>query len=395
MKKLINLGVKPTYHPWEIFFVRKLNLIVFIGTFNVFLSFCIFPFFNLPEFQYDFLAMILIAPFIYWANHIGNYILAMYIFYLSGAWLMFQLSVKMGIDSYIILFYFPLILSQIHLLGRRETFKHLFILLSIYVVSIICIGLAYLYRYNEIQFAPEVYERMRIFILVLSMTTSIGFFGIVTHESINQEELIKKMLKEKEVLLAEVYHRVKNNMSIVTSLLNLKKNTADSNEVKEALESCRSRVYSMSLVHEKFFSQNSLTGIDFTHYAKDLIEAVTNSFGGNRDVEVHIEADDIYLDVSQAIPCGLILNETLTNSFKHAIPTNGKLILKITLINHGEAAEIIISDNGQGFDPKKISDKGSMGIELMHSLCEQLDAICQYTSENGSTVSIKFDIIKT
>ncbi|MBK9192011.1 MAG: sensor histidine kinase [Crocinitomicaceae bacterium] len=231
--------------------------------------------------------------------------------------------------------------------------------------------------------------------MVLAMTTSIGFFGIVTHESINQEELIRRMLKEKEVLLAEVYHRVKNNMSIVTSLLNLKKNTADSPEVKEALESCRSRVYSMSLVHEKFFSQNSLTGIDFTHYAKDLIEAVTNSFGGNRDVEVQIEADDIYLDISQAIPCGLILNETLTNSFKHAVPLNGKLILKIILINHGDAAEIIISDNGQGFDPQKISDKGSMGIELTHSLCEQLDAICRYKNENGSTISIKFDILKT
>lgn len=241
----------------------------------------------------------------------------------------------------------------------------------------------------------EVYQYLRIFNMILALTTSVGFFAIVTHEGINQEELIKRMLKEKEVLLAEVYHRVKNNMSIVTSLLNLKKNTADSPEVKDALESCRSRVYSMSLVHEKFFSQNSLTGIDFTHYAKDLIEAVTNSFGGNRDVEVHIEADDIYLDISQAIPCGLILNETLTNSFKHAIPVNGKLILKVTLINHGESAEIIISDNGQGFDPNKISDKGSMGIELMHSLCEQLDAVCQHTNENGSTISIKFDILKT
>lgn len=361
----------------------------------MFLSFCTFPFFNLPEFQYDFLVMILIAPFIYWANHRGNYILAMYIFYISGAWLMFQLSVKMGIDSYIVLFYFPLILSQIHLLGRRETFKHLFILLAVYILSVVCVGLAYFYRYNEIHFLPEVYDKLRIFIMVLSMATSIGFFGIVTHESINQEELIKRMLKEKEVLLAEVYHRVKNNMSIVTSLLNLKKNTADSLEVKEALESCRSRVYSMSLVHEKFFAQNSVTGIDFTHYAKDLIEAVTNSFGGNRDVAVEIEADEIYLDISQAIPCGLILNETLTNSFKHAEPLTGKLILKITLINHGEAAEIIISDNGQGFDAKQINESGSMGIDLIHSLCEQLDAKYQYKNENGSTISIRFDIKKT
>lgn len=245
-----------------------------------------------------------------------------------------------------------------------------------------------------LDFDAETFKVLRIFVLVLCMTTSFAFFGIITYETIKQEELIKKMLREKEILLAEVYHRVKNNMSIVTSLLNLKKNNSDSDEVKDALEACRSRVYSMSLVHEKFFSQKSLTGIDFTQYVKDLILAVTNSFGGNNEIEAEIEADDLFLDVTQAIPCGLILNELLTNSFKHANPQTRRLKIKLELKNVDEHAVIKISDNGTGFDPEKSARQGSMGMELIQSLCEQLDAKCRYKNDAGSHFTIMFVIKK-
>lgn len=361
-----------------------------IGGFNVIFSLLLFPLIGIDDLQLIFAMMAGVTPFVFLANYFLNYIAAAYFFYVPGSILMYFLTTKMGIDSYVILFYFPLVISIVHLMGRKETFKHMIILLLTYLICIIAVAYNFATDTSSSPYSADSFKTMRIVVMVLGMVTSFAFFAVITYESVRQEKLIKNMLREKEVLLAEVYHRVKNNMSIVTSLLNLKKNNSDSQEAKEALEACRSRVYSMSLVHEKFFSQNNLTGIDFTQYAKELIEAVTHSFGGSQEILVEIKADELFLNVTQAIPCGLILNELLTNSFKHAHPENPPLKIRITLRNQNNLAEIKISDNGIGFDPVQKIKQGSMGLDLIHSLCDQLDAKCHYENNNGSHFSIRF-----
>jgi two-component sensor histidine kinase len=130
--------------------------------------------------------------------------------------------------------------------------------------------------------------------------------------------------------------------------------------------------------------------LTFTQYAKELIDAVTNSFGESNEIEVEIIAEELYLNITQAIPCGLILNELITNSFKHAQPTEPTLKLRIELLNQNNLAEIKISDNGIGFDPQQKIRQGSMGLDLIHSLCDQLDAKCSYENKNGSHFSIRF-----
>ncbi len=390
MQKLINFGIKPNYEPWEISFTRNMNLTALIGGFNVTFTYFLFPFIGITNLQPVLALMVALIPVVFLAGYFFNYIAAAYCFYIPGALLMYFMTTKMGIESYVILFYFPLVISIVHLMGRKETFKHMIILLTAYVICIFAVAYYFTVNTTPTIYAEEAFKTMRLIMLVLGMITSFSFFAVITYESVRQEKLIKNMLREKEVLLAEVYHRVKNNMSIVTSLLNLKKNSSDSQEAREALEACRSRVYSMSLVHEKFFSQNSITGIDFTQYAKELIDAVTNSFGGDTEIQVEIEADDLYLNVTQAIPCGLILNELLTNSFKHAQPENGSLKIRIELLNQNNRTEIRISDNGVGFDPLQKIRQGSMGLDLIHSLCDQLDAKCNYENKNGSHFSIRF-----
>lgn len=390
MQKLINFGVKPNYEPWEISFTRNMNLTALIGGFNVTFSYFLFPYIGITNLQTTLALMVALIPVVFLAGYFFNYIAAAYCFYIPGAVLMYYMTTKMGIESYVILFYFPLVISIIHLMGRKETIRHMVILLTAYVLCVLAVGYYFTMNTAPSPYAEDSFKTMRLVMLVLGMLTSFGFFAVITFESVRQEKLIKNMLREKEVLLAEVYHRVKNNMSIVTSLLNLKKNNSDSQEAKEALEACRSRVYSMSLVHEKFFSQNNLTGIDFTQYAKELIDAVTNSFGGSNVIEVEIEADELYLNVTQAIPCGLILNELLTNSFKHAQPENDILKIRIELRNQNNRAEIRISDNGIGFDPRQKIKQGSMGLDLIHSLCDQLDAKCDYEKKMGSHFSIRF-----
>ncbi|MBI3135359.1 MAG: sensor histidine kinase [Bacteroidetes bacterium] len=390
MKSFINFGIRPEYEPWEVFLVRKINVISLIGGFNVGLSALLLPLLGIHQFQAEMLTMVCITPLVFLLNRYAGYTAAAYAVYVPGAILMYFLTVKMGIESYIVVFFFPLVLSIVQLLGRAEMLKHMMILLGIYLACILAISITFQNGYFGATYPAEAFKNLRVYIIVLSMTTSIGFFAIVTYESIRQENRIKRMLNEKEVLLAEVYHRVKNNMSIVTSLLNLKKNMSDSEDVKEALEACRSRVYSMSLVHEKFFAQNSPTGIDFTQYAKDLIVAVTDSFGGTDVVEVQIAADELFLDVTQAIPCGLILNELLTNSFKHAGPHTNRLIIKIQLSGKEGYAEIEYGDNGPGFDPKQEARQGSMGLELIHSLCDQLDASCDYEQHREYQFRFRF-----
>lgn len=390
MNKLLNLGIKNNYSTWEISFTRKINVISLIGFFNVTFSFFLLPLLGINDFQIEMICCMIIAPLIFLANVRLNYIVSTYMFYITGFVLMYFLMVKMGIDSYIFLFFFPITLSVVQLLGRKETFKHMLILLFFALVMVIAVVVSYANNYLVIDYSAEVLSTLQLFNLALSAFTGLAFISILTIENIRQETKIKQMLKEKEVLLAEVYHRVKNNMNIVTSLLNLKKNTSDSNEVKEALEACRNRVFSMALVHEKFFVQNNPLGINFKQYACALVTEISSSFGDKNSAKLNIDSDEFNLEIAQAIPCGLIINELLTNSFKHAEPVNQQLKIDLQLIKSVEHIRIIIKDNGKGFDPEKTRKNNSMGLDLIHSLCEQIDAKCSFNASNGMEFTVEF-----
>lgn len=361
LSSVINLGVKPSYQPWERFFTRKMNMIGLIGGINVISSFIIFPFLGIHDFQIEMLMMSIYTPFVLMANRYINYVAAAYFFYIGACAFMFALSVKMGADSYVIVFYFPLILSMVHLLGRKETFKHFLVISFFILVCVVAVSYCYYHQLFAISFKEETFKILRFFVILLSMTTSILLFTLITFENIKQEELIKKMLREKEILLAEVYHRVKNNMNIITSLLNLRKNLSESTEVKEALEACRNRVYSMSLVHEKFFRQENIEGINFAVYSKELASAIASSFGELPESTIDLECDDFSLDLAQAIPCGLILNELITNAFKHAKP-KGKLKITIQLKVVNDNVQLRVADNGEGFNPLENTENSSMGL---------------------------------
>lgn len=390
VKKLINLGIKDHYEPWEISFTRKINLISLIGFFNVTFSFFVLPLLGIYNFQIELISCMIITPLIFLANVRLNYIVSTYMFYITGFVLMYFLMVKMGIDSYNFLFFFPISLSIVQLLGRKETLKHMMILLFFALVMVVAVVVSYKHKYLVIDYSASVLSTLQLFNLALSAYTCLTFISILTMESIRQETKIKQMLKEKEILLAEVYHRVKNNMSIVTSLLNLKKNTSDSDEVKEALEACRNRVFSMSLVHEKFFVQNNPTGINFKQYATALVKEISLTFGDTEQTIIAINSDEFSLEITQAIPCGLIINELITNSFKHAEPENQKLKIEIRLLKSTELIRIIIRDNGKGFDPETARKNNSMGLDLIHSLCEQIDGKCSYNTKNGMEFTIEF-----
>ncbi|MCW3075802.1 MAG: signal transduction histidine kinase [Bacteroidetes bacterium] len=386
----MNLGVKPTYQLWERHLTRKINSISIIGIVNIVCGILFFTLFKYNEYVLICTAGVIVLIAVIALNYYKNYIWAVYLFFIYGFFGFFvPMIVKGGVESYIGLFYFPVIISMIMLLGRKETLKH-FITLSFFCfLSITLIGFGYKLNYIVPVIPYEQLINMRVFNMVFCIILTLSFTATIVSENVKQEEVIKKMLVEKEILLAEVFHRVKNNMNIVTSLLNLKKNMSDSEEVKVALEDCRNRVFSMALVHQNIFSKGNTGELNFKTYIEQLITEMGKSFGKEKEFKIHLDVDEVHLEVATAIPSGLILNELITNSFKYAQPENGHLQIHISLKNDERNIQLKVKDNGPGFFP---SDKtaNSLGMELIKDLSEQLNGVYSFNNNSGLEFNLKF-----
>lgn len=390
--KLINTGVKPVYQPWEIYLTRKLNLITCITMCNMIIALVFFQISGYTDIFIDCLLSLFVLPFLILLNHYKNYIWTAYGFYIIGFSLLASMCLKMGIDSYIILFYFPMMISMIQLLGRKEMLTHLVVISVFCLATIIAIVIGYSGHIYNFELGDGKCKEIKLFNILLAFTSALAFNISIVSESIGQEQLIKRMLKEKEVLLAEVFHRVKNNMNIVTSLLNLKKEISDSQEVKDALEDCRNRVFSMALVHQTIFNNNSIVELNFKAYIESLTAEIKNSLGSNKPVDIRLDTDLVMLDLSTAIPCGLILNELITNSFKYASSDNKPLVIDIKMRQLNTTVEIEVRDNGKGLPENRKQNSHSLGMELISSLCEQIDGTHQFKNDKGLVFNLSFKL---
>ncbi|MES2568018.1 MAG: sensor histidine kinase [Bacteroidota bacterium] len=389
--KLGNIGVKASYKPWEIYLTRKLNFLSLIGVLNVSITVVSFYFLEFNQFILECLITLAVGPFVIFLNAKKNYVWAGYLFYLIGIVLFYFMTIQMGLDTFFILFYFPIFVSLIHVFGRKETLMHLFIIAGLFFLSIIAILLSDKMEFSKIQFSEEALFRLRMFNILSSFFLTTLLICMLTIENVKQESLIKNMLKEKEILLAEVFHRVKNNMNIVTSLLNLKKFASKSEEVKAALEECRERVFSMALVHQKIYENKNTTFLNFKEYIDDLVAESIKTIGGTDNVDVVFKTEKIDLPLFYAIPCGLILNELITNSFKHAQQPDRRLHIEIEFKKVNEMLLLKVKDNGPGFNYKKNVLENSLGLELIKSLTEQIDGKCNISNQNGYEVEIWFE----
>jgi len=390
LKKLIDLGVQPHYQPWEIYLTRKLNSITLIAIVNMLLGILFFEVTGYTQFVFECVCSLIVLPFVIVLNVFRNYIWAAYWFYIFGYLFFIPMNLKMGVQSYIILFYFPVLISMVQLLGKKETLKHLIILSVFCLLSVIFITIGYKYDVYTVVLSMDVINNMFIFNIILSFLTTLSFMIIMVYESITQENHIKSILKEKEILLAEVFHRVKNNMNIVTSLLNLKKGMSDSKEVQDALEDCRNRVFSMALVHQNIFNSKNIVGLNFKDYVKNLTSEIAKSLGEEEKFEIVLETEDVSLDLSNAIPCGLILNELITNSFKYAQQADKKLMVGVKLKKVNGRVELEVRDNGLGIPENKNKNQNSLGLELIKSLSEQINGEYSFSNENGLVFKLSF-----
>ncbi|MFD2531561.1 histidine kinase dimerization/phosphoacceptor domain -containing protein [Gracilimonas halophila] len=212
------------------------------------------------------------------------------------------------------------------------------------------------------------------------------------------EKKIRASLKEKEVMLAEIHHRVKNNLAVVSGLLQLQSYSAKNEHVEKALSDSQMRIQSIALVHEMLYESESLAYIEYDKYINDLMQAISSMhMNEGRNIELISEVEPISLSINQAIPCSLLVNELIVNAFKHAFGEQKEGQVKVQVIKEGDKVIMTISDNGSGFEIEKFSGSDSLGATLIKTLTAQLNGefqILEKSEGSGSSFRIEFIIEK-
>jgi len=212
-----------------------------------------------------------------------------------------------------------------------------------------------------------------------------------------QNEVIQQSLTEKETLLREIHHRVKNNLQIISSLLNIQSQHIVDENVLSSIQEGQSRVQAMSLIHQNLYQSEHLSNVDIENYLRELVVYLSEIFvGDDKSIEVEVEASKIQFDIDTAIPLGLIVNELVSNAYKYAFDKRdaGKIKIRIKAINDVDY-ELDVNDDGNGlpadFDPKKSK---SLGLKLVNILSRQLRGNMHFNSDSGTSFIIQFKDMK-
>ncbi len=219
-----------------------------------------------------------------------------------------------------------------------------------------------------------------------------SFQDITAHKQ--REEKILEGLREREALLQEIHHRVKNNLALISGMLQLQVFAVDDQKLSMILNDSQSRIKSIALLHEQLYKSESFSKVNFLENLKELVDHVYSSFQINNKIVIELNTEDIYMNINQAVPLTLIINELLTNSLKHAFNIQEKGKIVIDLFKKGEELYLNIKDNGCGLPVDfNLNKTESLGITLIKTLSSQLDAQMNFSStSNGTTFELNFTI---
>jgi PAS domain S-box-containing protein len=219
-----------------------------------------------------------------------------------------------------------------------------------------------------------------------------GVRGIILDisEQRKAQQVLEASVAEKEIMLKEIHHRVKNNLQIISSLLNLQSSAVRDPQDLALFGESVDRIRSMALIHDRLYKSHDFSGIEFREYIESLTVSLFHSYG-HPDVMYRSDVQDVLLSIDMAIPCGLMINELVTNALKHAFPQGrrGTITVQLHAREHGQV-ELSVSDDGVGlphdFDLSKTT---SLGLQLVQILTDQLQGTLEIRGESGTTVSIR------
>ena len=224
---------------------------------------------------------------------------------------------------------------------------------------------------------------------------SISFIISLSLEASKRDEAQKQIinsLEEKSVLLREIHHRVKNNMQIISSLLSLQSSAIKNPEMKDIFNESQNRVKSMSMIHEQLYQTDDLAKIDFNIYVNGLIKSLFQIYSpSQKHIDWNVNIEDVKLDLETAIPCGLIINELVSNSLKHAFKDrlNGKITVNMNKIN--DLITLKVVDNGVGISNNfQIEKATTLGLKLVKTLVNQLEGELIIGIKNGTSFNVTF-----
>lgn len=209
------------------------------------------------------------------------------------------------------------------------------------------------------------------------------------------EEKTKKLqgsLEEKELLLKEIHHRVKNNLALTISLIKLQQEDIEDEKSQKILNDIQERIYTMELLHRKLYESTNLNQINFKEYLVNLVNNISMTYIYEDSVKIEIVSEEIYFNIEKAMPCGLIINEIVTNAFKYAFKNNTNPKLSVSMKKENNKYVLIIKDNGKGIkDQVNIYNSDTLGLKLINSISKlQLKGTLAYSYEDGAVFKIKF-----
>ncbi len=257
-------------------------------------------------------------------------------------------------------------------------------------------------RENEIQELQL--GRNRILIISFTIGLVLALISVVIYARVNRErkkalellqrqnESIKRQKEEKEVLLKEIHHRVKNNLQVINSLIRLQCAFTDDKVALELFDECQNRIISMALIHEKMYEAHDLSNINLREYVNELSGNLLRSYRLNQRIELQIEVASMKLSLDTLVPLGLLLNEMISNSLKHAFKGRDEGLITVNLGKNDQGLfELIVGDNGVGL-PKDFTfqSANTLGMELIDTLTSQLDGKISRMDREGSFFKIEF-----
>ncbi len=209
------------------------------------------------------------------------------------------------------------------------------------------------------------------------------------------DEQVLESLKEKEVMLKEIHHRVKNNLAVISALLTLQSDFVEDEKSRRLFLESVGRIKSMALIHEKLYQSEMMASVDMDEYLRELVSSIRNTCDtDSSDIDVHISSDNFNMDITKAIPCGLIVNELLSNAYKHAFKSREKGNIHLSMKRSPETGKcsLNIRDDGVGVPEEVLSGShNSLGYTIIKGLVRQIGGDIKVVRKNGTDVTLTFE----
>lgn len=396
LNTFFNRGVLPEHDVFQIRLIRAVNVLGGNAIMCILLA-AVYGFFiqNKDASLYTLISLPFFILVLY-LNKTQRNLLAIAILFSVSAILLGIFSIRVGEESYLHSLYVLNIIGLSLLYRQQHAKMYFYVSISVTLLCILFVLISFLNNwfvdFRDSSVNPIEEQKLYYAILIIC---SVVFAIVVVSSHKQQQKAMNAALEEQKVLLAEVNHRVKNNLAIIISLLNMQRNISPNEETKESLLDIHDRVMSMALVHEKMYKNKNKNTIELESYITDLVSEIRNSIDINRNIDYTIDIEPLNLEVTTVIPLGLILNELITNAMKHAFKDNKtpKILISVKRI-HEINFELIVHDNGVGATTEVLKGKNGLGVDLIQSLCEQIEGKCTFEVQNGLVFKLHAPIIK-